>query len=144
ELFRMWNAEVLKPRKRADGRRYQVIRDEKKGADDGDDFGAMPHARVNAAAVGVETADDHVVEANERGEHAHQGDEPERCVAGDGEGEANDIGFARAPVAVKNRRRARNIDVARTLNVGCYQLIRLKRGWPRATRPLSSGVAVLT
>src|SRR6266480_300783 len=144
EFFRMRNTEVLKPGERADGRRYQIISDEKKGADDGDDFGAMAHARINAAAVRIKTADDHVVEADQRGEHAHQGDEPERCVAGDGEGEANDIGFARAPVAVKNRRRARNIDVARTLNVGCYQLIRLKRGWPRATRPLSSGVASLT
>src|SRR2546426_11174561 len=127
EFFRMRNAEVLKPRKRADGRRYQIISDKKKGADDGDDFGAMAHARVNAAAVRIKAADDHVVEANERGEHAHQGDEPERCVASDSKGEAYDIGFARAPIAVKNRSRARNIDVARTLNVGCYQLIRLKR-----------------
>src|SRR6266480_2439434 len=76
ELFRMWNAEVLKPRKRADGRRYQVIRDEKKGADDGDDFGAMAHARVNAAAIRIQAADDHVVEADQRGEHAHGSDQP--------------------------------------------------------------------
>src|SRR6266496_5103392 len=67
EFFRMRNAEVLKPRKRADGRRYQIIGDEKKGADDGDDFGTVPHACVNAAAVRVKTADDHVVEADQRG-----------------------------------------------------------------------------
>src|SRR5436305_6779442 len=140
----MRHAEVLKSGKRANCRRHQIISNKKKGADDGDDFGAMAHARINAAAVRIKTADDHVVEADQRGEHAHQGDEPERCVARDGKGEANDIGLARAPVAVKNRGRARNIDVARTLNVGCYQLIRLKRSWPRATRPLSCGVASLT
>ena len=95
----------------------------------------MPHARVNAAAVGVETSDDHVVEANERGEHAHQGDEPERCVAGDGKRETDDVGFARTPVAVQNRRRPPPIDIAWSLNVGWYQLIRLKRGGTRDEAP---------
>src|SRR5438094_4833744 len=76
EFLRMRNTEVLKPGKRADGRRYQIISDEEKGADDGDDFGAMAHARINAAAVRIKAADDHVVEADQRGEHAHCGDQP--------------------------------------------------------------------
>src|SRR5206468_1272733 len=112
----------------------------KKGTDDGDDFGAMAHARVNTAAVRVKTANDHVVEANERGEDAHQGDEPQRCVAGHGKGETDDVGLARAPVAVQNRGRAFPIDIARSLNVCWYQLIRLKRDDTRATGRLTSGV----
>src|SRR5207302_6107985 len=52
---------------------------------------------------------------------------PERSVTCDGEGEADDVGFARAPVAVQNRRRALPIDIARPLNVRRYQLIRLKQ-----------------
>src|SRR2546423_10145425 len=90
----------------------------------------MPHAGVDAAAVRIEATDDHVIDPNQRDEHAHKGDEPERGVVGDGEGEADDIGFARAPIAVKNRSRARHIDIARSLNVGCYQLI-----WTQTRRP---------
>src|SRR5438046_8430905 len=86
EFFRMRNTEVLKPGKRADGRRYQIISDEEKGADDGDDFGAMAHARINAAAVRIKAADDHVVEADQRGEQAHCGDQPKWRVAGDRQG----------------------------------------------------------
>src|SRR5438046_9696088 len=89
EFFRVRNAEVLKPGKRADGRRYQIISDKQKRADDRDDFAAMAHARVNTAAVRVETADDHEVEADKRREHAHQGDEPERCGTGDRKAQAN-------------------------------------------------------
>src|SRR6266700_3675662 len=48
EFLRMRNAEILKSGKRADGRRYQIISDEEKRADDGDDFGSMAHTGVNA------------------------------------------------------------------------------------------------
>ncbi len=92
--------------------------DEQKRADNGDDFAAMAHTSVDAAAIRVEAADNHVVESNERGEDAHQGDQPERSVASNGEGETDDVGFARTPVAVQNRGRTRRIHVARTLNVG--------------------------
>ena len=125
EFFGMRHAEICKSGKRADGRRYQIIGNEQKRADDRDDLAAMTHARINPAAVRVEAADDHIVQANERGEDAHQGDEPERGVASDSKGEADDVGFARAPVAVKNRGCARNVDVARTLNVGWDHFSRL-------------------
>ena len=101
EFFRMRHAEILKGGERADGRRYQVIGDEQKGADDRDDFAAMTHAGINAAAVRIKTADDHVVDADERGEHTHRRDQPERGVTGDRESETDDVGFASAPVAVK-------------------------------------------
>src|SRR6266487_1033012 len=98
----------------------------------------MSHACINAAAVGIKTADDHVVEADECSEHAHRRDQPKRSVACDSERKPNDVGLARAPIAVQNRRRALPVHIARSLNVCCYQLIRLKRSVTRATRRLTS------
>src|SRR5438045_1000406 len=94
----------------------------------------MSHACINAAAVGIQAADDHVVEADECSEHAHRRDQPKRCVAGDGKSQANHIGLARAPIAVQDCGRALPIHIARSLNVCWYQLIRLKRSVTRATR----------
>src|SRR5207248_2372056 len=65
---------------------------------------------------------------------AHQGDEPEGGVTGDGEGKTHDVGLARAPVAVQDRRRAFPIDVAWTLNAGRYQLLQFQRSDTRATK----------
>src|SRR6266851_970318 len=109
--------------KGADGRGYQIIGDEQKRSDDRDDFAPMADARVNATAVGIQTADDHVVEADERGQHAHQADEPKRSVTSDGKREPDDVGLARAPVPIKNRRRALPIDITRSLDVSWYQLV---------------------
>src|SRR5947207_8105559 len=94
----------------------------------------MAHARVNAAAVGVEAADNHVIDADERGQHAHQRDEPEGGVTCDGEGKTDDVGLARAPIAIQDRSRAFPIDIARTLNAGRYQLLQFQRSVTRATR----------
>src|SRR5438067_6942542 len=119
----MRHTEILERGERADGRGDQVIRDEQKRADDGKNFRAMTHARVNAAAIRVKMANDHVVDPDERREHAHRGDQPKRCVPRDCERQPDDIGFARPPVPVQNRGRARNVDVARSLNVGCDQMV---------------------
>src|SRR5438874_7701565 len=97
----------------------------------------MSHAGVNAAAVGIQAADDHVVEADECSEHAHRRDQPERSVTGDRERKPNDVGLARPPIAIKDRRRALPVHIARSLNVCWYQLIRLKRSVTRATRRLT-------
>src|SRR5437870_11678158 len=83
----------------------------------------MSHARVNPAAVGIKAANDHVIDADEGGQHAHRGNQPERSVTCDGEGEADDVGFARAPVAVQNRGRALPTDITRSLDVSWYQLV---------------------
>src|SRR5947207_12762278 len=98
----------------------------------------MSHACINAAAVGIKAADDHVVEADECSEHAHRRDQPKRCVTGDGKSQANHIGLTRPPIAIKNCRRALPVHIARSLNVCWYQLIRLKRSVTRATRRLTS------
>src|SRR5213592_1776148 len=86
----------------------------------------MPHAGVNAAAVGIKTADDHVVEADECSEHAHRRDQPKRCISGNRKSQANHIGLTCPPIAIKNCRRALPVHIARSLNVCWYQLIRLK------------------
>src|SRR6266487_6891347 len=95
----------------------------------------MSHACINAAAVGIKTADDHVVEADECSEHAHCRDQPKRTVARDSERKPNDVGLAGAPVAVQNRRRALPIHIARSLNVCWYQLIRLNETASRDEAP---------
>src|SRR5947207_2105183 len=100
----------------------------------------MAHTGINAAAVWIKPADDHVVEADQRSEHAHRGDQPEGGVARDGEGEADNVRFAGTPVAVKNRSRALPIHIARTLNVRWYQFLRLKRdGLARRGTSLQEG-----
>src|SRR5207248_9287080 len=140
----MRHAEILKGGQRADRRRDQIICNQQKRADDGDHFAAMAYARVNAAAVGIKTANDQVVDPDESSKHAHRGDQPERSVTGNSEGEADDVGFARAPIAVQNRGRAFPIDVARTLNVGCNQSLTSMRHLARRGRPLSkSGFCAL-
>src|SRR5690349_9843813 len=75
----------------------------------------MAHARVHAAAIRIMFADDDVVDADQRREDAHRGDEPKRTVARDSKGEADDVRFAGAPIAIKNRRRAWRVHVARTV-----------------------------
>src|SRR5438132_5102764 len=130
----MRHAEILKGRKRADRRRNQIISNEQKRTDNRDNFATMSHACINAAAVGIKTADDHVVEADECSEDAHCRDQPERRIAGHGKSQANHIGLTRPPIAIKNCRRALPVHIARWLNVCWYQLIRLKRSVTRATR----------
>src|SRR6059058_3894736 len=114
----MRHAEILKGGESADRRRYYIIGDEQKRADDRDDLAAMAHARVNAAAVGVEAADNHVIDADERGQHTHQGDEPEGGVTCDGEGKTDDVSLARTPIAVEDRSGPFPIGIAWTFNVG--------------------------
>src|SRR5438552_11207355 len=89
----------------------------------------MPNARVHSAAVWIKAADDHVVEADEGGEDAHRRDQPERCVTGNSESEADHVSFAGAPVTVQNRGRALPIHIARTLNVSWNQTFTPKRDW---------------
>src|SRR5438094_7409189 len=122
----MRHAEILKGGESADRRRYQIIGDEQKRTDDRNDLAAMTHARVNTAAIGIEAADNHVIDADECRQHAHQRDEPEGGVTRDGEGKTDDVGLARAPVTVEDSSRAFPIDIARTLDVSWYQLLQPK------------------
>src|SRR5947208_17067969 len=83
----------------------------------------MPHACVNAAAVGIKTTDHHVVETDQRGQHAHRRDQPKRSVASDRKREPDDVGFAHTPVAVQNRRRTLPIEIARSFNIMWYKFL---------------------
>src|SRR5215813_14074417 len=74
----------------------------------------MPDARIHASAVRIMTADDHVINSYQCGKHAHRGDQPEGGVSRDGKCEADDVGFARAPVPVKNGCGARAVNVTWT------------------------------
>ena len=81
------------------------------------DFAAVADAGVNPAAVRIKTADDHVVDPDERGQHAHCCDQPKRTVPGNSKCESDDVGFARSPVAIKNGGGAFPIHVARPPDV---------------------------
>ena len=118
-VFRMIHAQVRKGGERADSGGDDVIRDQKKRADDGDDFRTMTHAGVHAAAVGVVLADGHVIHPDQRREQAHRRNQPERTVSRDGKRQTDDVSLAGAPVAVQDRRRARSIHIARPLRGRC-------------------------
>src|SRR5947207_15269409 len=83
----------------------------------------MSDAGINTAAVRVESANDNVVDPDERRKDAHRRDQPKRRIAADREGETDDVGFARTPVAVEDGSSARHIDIARSPNVGGYQML---------------------
>src|SRR5579859_3975909 len=74
----------------------------------------MANTGIDPAAIWIMAADDHVVEAHQRGQHCHRRDQPKRTVAGYRESQAHHVGFARAPIPVKNRGRARPIHVPRS------------------------------
>src|SRR5437867_11501300 len=114
----MRHAEILKGGERTDCGGHQIIGEEQKRPDKRDYFAAMTDARVNTAAIRVKTADDHVIDADERGQHTHQGDEPEGGVTCNGEYKTDDVGLARAPIAVEDRSGPFPIDIAWTFNVG--------------------------
>src|SRR5205823_14616059 len=108
----MRHAEILKSGQSTDRRRYQVIGDKQKRTDDRNDLAAMTDARVNTAAIGIEAADNHVIDADECSQHAHQRDELEGGVTCDGEGKTDDVGLARAPIAIQDRSITSSIDIA--------------------------------
>src|SRR5947199_6551883 len=62
ELLWMRYAEILKGREGADRGGYKIISNEEKSADDRDDFAAMSHAGVNAAAIGIKRSEEHTSE----------------------------------------------------------------------------------
>src|SRR3954470_21522011 len=105
EFFRMRHTEILKGGERADCRGNEIVRNEQKRAYDRDNFGTMPDAGIDSATVRIEPANDYVINPDERGQNAHCGYKPERSITADGKGEADDIRFARAPIAVENRGR---------------------------------------
>src|ERR1700730_12792457 len=105
--------EILKSGKGTERRSDNVIGNQEEGADNGDNFGSMANAGVNSPSVRIMPADGHVIHADERHQHAHGQDQPERAVAGYRESQANDVGFARAPIAVENRSSSRRVDITR-------------------------------
>ena len=76
----------------------------------------LPRGGIDAAAIGEMRADDDVVVGDDRGQHADRQDDRQRRKAGRDEGEADDVGLARAPIAVEQRGGALPIDVARTMD----------------------------
>lgn len=80
-----------------------------------------PTGGVDAAAVGENAADDHVVEPDEEGESADRKDDGEGGEPGGDKGEADDVGFTGAPVPVKQGRSALPVKITGTMNFEAFQ-----------------------
>ena len=112
--LRVRHAQIDERRECAERGGDDVIRDEQKRPDDGNDLRAVPHAGVHAAAVRVVLADEHVVERDQPRDHAHGQRSARRSYSpATAKGQADDIRFGGAPVAVENGRGAFGIHVAR-------------------------------
>ena len=113
-----WNAEITDRGPSAQRRGDNEICDEQERAGRGEEPALLPRGRVDAAAIGKMGADDDVVVGHHRGQHADRENDRQRRKAGGDESEADDVGLARAPVAVEQRRGALPIDIARPMNGG--------------------------
>jgi hypothetical protein len=99
--------------------------------------------RINTTAFRKVFADPNVIQTDQCREHADGEHKPKRTVHRQRKRDTDDVGFARAPIAIQQGGRAFPIDIARTLNVVWYQLVRLKRGASRdeASQPSRSRVS---
>ena len=111
ELLRMRHAQILKCRQTADCRRDQIIGHQEKRPHNRDHLRAMTHTRINTPAVRVMPADDDIINAHQRGEHAHRRDEPEGAVARDSKSQSDNVGFTRSPISIKDGRRSWRIHI---------------------------------
>ncbi len=108
-----WDAQVTDRGPAAQRRGDNEIGDEQKRAGGGEEPALLPRRGVDAAAIGKMGADDDVVVGHHRGQHADRENDRQRRKAGGDESEADDIGLARAPVAVEQGGGALPIDIAR-------------------------------
>src|SRR5260370_18179000 len=92
------------------------IRDEQQRTDNGKQSSLRARRGINAPAIGKIAADDSVVDSHKSREHANREDDRERRKTRGEKSKADDIGFARAPVTVKQRGRTLPIQVARTVS----------------------------
>src|SRR5690242_19602792 len=94
-------AEILESGHPAYRDSHQVIGHQEERANDRQDFRPVPHTGIDTASVGIVAADDHVIDAYQRGEQAHWGNEPKGTVTCHGGSQAANVDFARTPIAVE-------------------------------------------
>ena len=110
------NAEIADRRPAAQRRRDHEIRDEQECAGGGEKAALLARRGIDTAAIRKMRADDDVVVGDDGGQDADRENDGERREAGGDEGEADNVGLARAPVAVEQGGGALPVDVARTVN----------------------------
>src|ERR1700760_2585971 len=77
----------------------------------------MINAGIDPTSVGIVPADGHVIDADQDEKQRHRQDEPERAIAGDRKGQANDVSLAGTPITIQNSRCPRRIDVTRSFGL---------------------------
>ena len=113
KILGMGHSEIEKCGEGADGRRDDIVGNQQKGSDNGDDLGAVTHAGIDTPAIRIVAADGDVVQADQRRQQTHGPDEPRRAVSGHRKGETDDISLTGSPVTVEDRSRPLPIDIAR-------------------------------
>ena len=110
-MFRRY-AEVAHRRPAAQRSGNNKIGDQQEGPGRGEEAALFPGRGINAAAIGEMRADDNVIETDDGGERADGKDEREGGEARRDKSEADDIGFACAPVAIEKGGGPLPVDVA--------------------------------
>jgi len=82
-------------------RRDDKVGQQQKGPQHRQDAALLPRRRINPAAIGVMLADDDVVIADQACQRANRNNDGKRGETSGDECQADDIGFARSPVAVQ-------------------------------------------
>src|SRR5947207_1935598 len=114
-MFLMTEAEIVEGIDGTEGGGDGVIGKEEQRADHGENLRAGFGGGVDAAAVGVDSADVGIGPANAEDQQAHRGDEPHAGSPGNEEGEAQDVKSGSAPIAKEKPRGLEPVDVARPL-----------------------------
>ena len=112
------HAEVAHRRPSAQRGRNREIRDEQERPGGSKKSALFSCRGINAAAIREMRANNNIVVGHHRGEHADREDDRQGAEARRDKSQADDVGFARSPIAVKQRCRAFPIHVARARDCG--------------------------
>ena len=110
------HAEITQPRPGTQGRGHGEVGDEQQRADHREQTSVRTGRGIHAAAAGKTAADNHVVEPDDEGQGADGEDDWQGGKAHRGEGQTDDVGFARAPVAVEQAGCAAPAEIAGTVD----------------------------
>ncbi len=112
------HAEIAYGRPPAERGGDREIRHEQERASRSEKAALFPRRGIHAAAIREMLADDNVIVGHHRGERADRENDRQRTEPRRDKGQADDVGFACSPIAVKQRRGAFPIHVARAMDGG--------------------------
>ena len=116
-LFENGYAEITQGRPATERGGHGEIGHEQERPHHGEQATLRSRRGIDATSFRKVATDDGVINSNKTGENADCQNDRKRGEAGGKEGEADDVGFARSPIAVKKGGGALPIDVTRAMNV---------------------------